>query len=448
MKKCSVCCVSNATITLLLSLALLLGACGDDATLPTPADISMGQAAITLTGLNDDMNGMEVQLRNITTNSVFTQQTDQQGTAVFNVATGLYEASVSASRNDNGQAYIYNGTSGQLTVHKGQTVTASVAMKRAVISQLVIKELYCGGCMPDVGTTAFHYDKCIVLYNNSAMPASLSDLCFGMGAPANAQATNENYTADGRLNYEDEGFIPVWNGIWYFPETLTVEPYGQVVVNVHGAINNTRTVTNSVNYANPDYYCMYDPESGYRNSNYYPHPFEGIPTSHYLKAVVFAQGNAWPLSNSAPALVMFQTHGVTPADFARNTANYWYDGGGTSAIDRCVKVPNNWVVDAIEVFQKGTESHKRLTADIDAGYVILTNKQGHSLYRNVDREATEALPENAGKLVYDYALGVDDSTDPSGIDAEASMRQGAHIIYQNTNNSTTDFHERKQCSLR
>ena len=56
--------------------------------------------------------------------------------------------------------------------------------------------------------------------------------------------------------------------------------------------------------------------------------------------------------------------------------------------------------------------------------------------------------ENAGKLVYDYALGVDDSTDPSGIDAEASIQKGAHIIYQNTNNATNDFHERQLCSLR
>jgi hypothetical protein len=45
-------------------------------------------------------------------------------------------------------------------------------------------------------------------------------------------------------------------------------------------------------------------------------------------------------------------------------------------------------------------------------------------------------------------LGVDDSTDPSGIDAEASIQKGAHIIYQNTNNATNDFHERQLCSLR
>jgi hypothetical protein len=323
-------------------------------------------------------------------------------------------------------------------------------MKRATISRLVIKELYCGGCMADDGVSSFQRDKCIILYNNSPEPASYDNLCFGVSAPANAQATNNNYLSDGRLNYEGEGFTPLWNGIWYFPSTLTIAPYSQVVVNVHGAIDNTQTYSQSVNYANADYYCMFDPESGYNSPTYCPTPSEVIPTSHYLKAVVYGQGNAWPLSVFSPALVLFQTKGVAPADFAQNNDNYWYDGGGTNIAKRCIKVPNSWVIDAIEVFSSdyATQCMKRLTADIDAGYVWMTNKKGHSIYRNVDQQATEALSENEGKLVYGYTLGVDDSTDPSGIDAEASIQKGAHIIYQNTNNATNDFHERQLCSLR
>ena len=49
-----------------------------------------------------------------------------------------------------------------------------------------------------------------------------------------------------------------------------------------------------------------------------------------------------------------------------------------------------------------------------------------------------------GKLVYNYALGAD----PSGIDAEESIRQGAHIVYHDWDNSSDDFHERLRCSLR
>lgn len=433
---------------ILLTSYLWLASCTEQAA----PSITLGEVAITLTGIDDDLSGLDVQLRNISTGCVFVETTNQQGTAMFRVAPGLYEASTSQARplGDN-EFYGFNGTSGQITVMKNQQTTTSIAMKRAVISRLVIKELYCGGCMADDGITPFYYDKYITLYNNSAEPASYDDLCFGMATPANAQANNKNYTKDGHLNYEGEGFTPLWNGIWYFPSTLTIEPYSQVVVNIHGAINNTLSYSQSVNFANADYYCMFDPESGYNNQRYCPTPSDMIPTSHYLKAAVYGQANAWPLSNSSPAIVLFQTKGVAPADFAANTVNYWYiTNSSTDAINRCVKVPNDWIIDAIEVFSSdyATSCVKRLTADIDAGYVWMTNKKGHAIYRNVDRQATEALLGNEGRLVYSYSLGVDNSTDPSGIDAEASRSKGAHIIYQNTNNATNDFHERQTCSLR
>ena len=412
--------------------------------------ITMGEVAITLTGIDDDLSGLDVRLRNINTGSIFVNTTNQQGVATFHVTPGVYEASSRQTRSAGGNEYYsYNGNSGQIAVIAGQT-QAFITMKRAVISRLVIKELYCGGCMADDGITPFFYDKYVILYNNSTEATSYDNLCFGIAAPANAQATNNNYTADGKLNYEGEGFTPLWNGIWYFPATLTIEPYSQVVVNIHGAINNTLSYSQSVNFANAEYYCMFDPESGYNNQRYCPTPSDMIPTSHYLKAAVYGQGNAWPFSNSSPAIILFQTKNVTPADFAANTANYWYDGGGSTAIKRCVKVPNDWIIDAIEVFSSdyATQCVKRLTADIDAGYVWMTNKKGHAIYRNVDRQETEKLPENEGKLIYSYSLGVDNSTDPSDIDAEASRNNGAHIIYKNSNNATNDFHERQTCSLR
>lgn len=440
------------TYIIMTAAMVCLTACGDDDdTFVGSEEISMGQVAIRLTGLDSSLADFEVQLRNTSTNSLFIEKTDNSGTATFDVTPGIYEASVQGSYSNEGIAYTFNGTSGIITVRNAMTTSITVEMKSAQTSQIVVKELYNGGCIMDDGVTKFQYDKCIILYNNSNQKASLSNLCIGEGSPSNAHAQNKNYDPEGKLTYEAEGFIPLWHGIWYFPEVLEIEPYSQVVINVHGAIDNTQTVSQSVNYANADYYCMYDPESGYNHTSYYPTPASVIPTSHYLKAVELGQGNGWALSVSAPALVIFQTHGMTPAEFANNTANQWYDGGNVgNQIWTCVKVPNEWIVDALEVFSSGYKdsSVKRLTADIDAGYVWLTNYQGHSLYRNVNKTATEALPENEGKLVYHYALGVDGSTDPSGIDAEASMKQGAHIIYQDTNNSSSDFHERQKCSLR
>lgn len=318
------------------------------------------------------------------------------------------------------------------------------------VDQILIKEVYNGGVMLDDGSKNFHFDKCIILYNNCPQQAVVNNLCFGFASPYNAQANNNNYGSNGKLTYEKDGFIPALNGIWYYPYSLVIEPYSQIVVNVHGAIDNTQTVTNSVNYANKDYYCMYDPESGYANTSYYPTPADAIPTSHYLKAVRLGLGNAWALSVTSPAPFIFQTKDAAPDVYANNTDNQWYDGGSHLESGLGIKVPVDWIIDGMEVFttSKPDDCQKRLTANVDAGYVWLTNQQGHTLYRNVDKEMTESLPENSGKLVYNYALGVGTSTDPSGIDAEASIKNGAHIVYQDTNNSSADFHERERCSLR
>ncbi len=116
-------------------------------------------------------------------------------------------------------------------------------------------------------------------------------------------------------------------------------------------------------------------------------------------------------------------------------------------------IPVEWILDGIEIFTSSSDKNqKRLTSKVDAGQTYLTNKQGYSSYRNVDKKATEAIKENAGKLVYNYNKGTltdnKNSTDPSGIDAEASVKNGAIIVYQDTNNSTNDFHQRKEASLK
>lgn len=318
------------------------------------------------------------------------------------------------------------------------------------VDQLIIKELYNGGCPKDGTTGYFQQDKGFVLYNNCPQQIVVNNLCVGFADPYNAHAMND-WIKDDKLLYADSAFIPALDGIWYFQEPLVLEPYSQIVVSCMGAIDNTQTYSQSVNYANPDYYAMYDPESGYKNTKYYPTPSDTIPASHYLKAYRLGQSNAWALSVTSPAFFIFQTKDVSPAEFASNPDNWTYEPGAQQTpVFRNLRVPNDWIIDGVEVYQtsKVSMSAKRLTDDVDAGYVKLTNRLGHSEYRNVDKEATEAIDDNAGKLVYNYSLGVDDSTDPSGIDAEASIKNGAKIVYMDTNNSTNDFHERQKFSVR
>ena len=385
---------------------------------------------------------IRVELKSISTNAIFVDSSDTQGRAHFEVTPGIYEASVSITRQQGNSLHVLNGTTGQIVINKQRQVI-SIDLMESRISQIVIKELYNGGVLKDDGTT-FMYDKSFILYNNSNTVVSLDNLCVGIVPPYNSQANSNWYGADGKLFYENKGYIPTTDGIWFFPEVLHINPYSQIVVNVHGAIDNTQTYPQSVNYANADYYCMYDPEHGYTNTNYYPTPADVIPTSHYLKAIKIGTSNAWALSISSPALILFQTHDVSPRDFATNVSNQSYTPGAAQTdVFKVVKIPTEWIIDGLDVFSAtSTGNKKRLTPMVDAGYVSLTNQHGHTLYRNVDKETTEALPENKGKLVYGYP------EDPSGIDAEASIRNGAHIIYLDTNNSSNDFHERLSCSLK
>lgn len=339
-----------------------------------------------------------------------------------------------------------DGTTDTLATGKVKSVSFAVADQNT--ESIIIKELYNGGCPMDQGTSFFQADKGLILYNNSPEVAVANNLCVGMISPYNSNATNSWYK-DGSLTYTDT--IPAATGIWYFQQPVILQPFEQRVVSVNGAINNTASNSQSIDYAHSAYYAMYDPESGFKNTKYYPTPSDSIPVSHYLKAVEYGMGNAWPLSVTSPGLFIFQVKGTTPKAYATNSDNYIYEPGrATTAIYRNLKVPTAWIIDGVEVFvNANANNQKRMPSSIDAGYVSLTNKLGHSLYRNVDTDATKELPENNGKLVYNYSKAVNAANNgESVIDAEASIRNGAHIIYEDTNNSSNDFHERTQFSLR
>ncbi len=330
------------------------------------------------------------------------------------------------------------------------TVDLNLVASRA--GQILIKEIYSGGCQKD-GSGAYQFDKYMVICNNSDQRAEIRNFCVGMAGPYNANATINNYV-DGKLYYADAGYTPSICAFWYLRKDLVLEPWASATIVLCGAINHTTTYTNSVDLSQADY-CTYDPEV-FPNTSYYPAPSESIPSENYFKATFYGQGNAWPVSVFGPALFIFSTGDEDPHAWGQNTDNrYYFPGKENSPIYACAKIPNEWILDAVDVFSSEyvTESKPRFPVVLETGYAVLTRSQGYSIYRNVDKEATEALADNEGKIVYGYSLGTTDykgaqSTDPSGIDAEASIRNGAHIVYSDTNNSSNDFHQRAKASLK
>lgn len=378
----------------------------------------------------------------------YNAMTDNSGKAVFTVPTGIYEVSATDKRKATGKTIVYTGVQSGVAVTEIASAPILLNLVESRISQIVIKEVYNGGCQKDDGSGTFSYDKYIVLYNNSDESAELKDLCIAMTLPYNSTITNSDIQ-NGSLFYEAEGWIPAGLGYFYFKNEKSLNPGEQVVIALNNANDNTHTYSNSVDLSNPEYCVTYEPEV-YTNPTYHPAPSANIPTSNYLPGFKYGTGNAWAFSNTSPALFIFVPENSTPEAFAADASNVSLYNGSATQVRK--KVPVSWILDGVEIFKQGaTNNVKRFTSAVDAGSVQLTAGYGYTLYRNVDREATEAIAENAGKLVYNYALGTtaqNGTTDPSGMDAEASIRLGARIIYLDTNNSSGDFHQRARASLK
>ncbi|MFA4868948.1 MAG: DUF4876 domain-containing protein [Pedobacter sp.] len=377
--------------------------------------------------------------------TVFEGITDAQGKVIIDVPSDVYDIASSETRKSGANVYNYNAlNTNQVIVSNwkdGDVITMKLQESKS--SQLVLKEVFVGGTPFDNGAGTFNYDCYVIIYNNSEFPCVTNNLCIAAIGPANAHATNNFYGTDGKLIYENEGYIPAAGGFWYFTQPLTLQPGEQAVVALYQAVDNTQTHSKSINLANPSYYAMYDMASTYKNTTYYKSPSALIPTSQYLKAVSYSTGNAWVPSVLSPGVFIFEPQGITPAAIGSDAS--------LTVLNSNKKIPVDWVLDGVETYLLNNgNSKKRFLATVDAGYVYHINKIGYSVYRNVDEEATLEIPENAGKIVYGYNLGTVDiggSTDPSKINAEESIKRGARIIYKDSNNSSNDMHLRLKASL-
>lgn len=374
----------------------------------------------------DEIGETDTILITLTANNgcIYKQKTAGSATAQFRLPAGIYQVSASGIHEEEYNRIVWNGNMADLIVdyREGETqqMAYSVNITKTIIdvsNPLLIKELYVGGCQKNDGSGKYLTDKCIILYNNSAYPKSLDNVCIGMVEPYNAESNSHPFLNDGVLDYEAGNWIPAINGFWYFQDGEVLQPYSELVVAMNGAIDYTLTYKNSINYANEAYYVLYDPEtsgvdgSKYNNTSYYPSPSYLIPSQHRLKAVKYGSGNAWPVSSTSPAMILFQIKDTTPQEFIKDNIVYPESKQGNLA-SACARIPREWVIDAVEVFKaQDNGCKKRLTSDLDNGNITLTGGYGHSLIRKSHTNA-------AGK-----------------------------VIYEDTNNSTNDFMEIVNCTL-
>lgn len=357
--------------------------------------------------------GVTVEIEDIDRGNSYTSKTDKNGTVRFSLTKGIYRIQIS----DKAEQDIFNGLADKVKFVNGD-LALNLPLVHSRSGDIVIKEIYCGGCtkLPFEGN--YQSDKYMILHNNTSETQYLDGLCFGSLDPYNSQATNVWVTQDestGATIFPD--FLPVAQCVWQFGgtgQTFPLAPGEDAVVVICGAIDHAAQYPQSVNLNKPGYFVCYNPVY-FWNTLYHPAPGDQITPDHYLNVVIkTGQANAYTFSVFSPATVLFKAKDTTIQDFVSQADNVIQKPGST--VDRIVKVPVDWVLDAVEIYYGGSSNNmKRMPPSVDAGYVTQSALyDGRTLYRHTDEEAS---------------------------------REAGYEILEDTNNSSSDFYEREKQSL-
>ena len=355
----------------------------------------------------------DVLVEDMDNGSRYSGRTDMEGNAEFNLPDGLYRVNLSGR----GDGMVFNASADKVVLSGGtRTLSLSISVSKA--GSIVIKEVYCGGCkkLPEEGN--YQADQYIILHNNHFETCHLDGLCFGTLSPYNSMGSNPWITTDpetGESTLPD--FVPVIQAVWQFPgdgDDFPLAPGEDAVVCLGGAIDHAAQYPLSVNLNKPDYFVCYN-TTYFPNTSYHPAPGSNVSVERYLDVVIkMGIANAYTVSISSPAIVLFRAEGVSIQDHVTDPDNITPVPGSMS--DNVVKIPFEWIQDAVEVFDaRSNDNKKRLVPSLDAGYVLQTDSfLGRSLMRRVD---------------------------------EAASAYSGYEVLADTNNSLNDFYETEKQSL-
>ncbi len=352
-----------------------------------------------------DLSGVRIVIRNVNDDSSYEAVCDASGNASLLLPNGLYRATAGTVIYDER----YNASKGGIVLN-GTALAMDLQLNRIFTGDILIKEIYCGGCMklPEEGT--YQSDAYIILHNNTDHTVWLDSLCFGTLDPYNSNSA--------AVWDEDIEFSPVIQAVWQFPGDGTSYPLEKgedAVVAIYGAIDHTAHYPLSVNLNREDVFTCYSP-TYFPNTTYHPAPGDKVSRDRFLNVVIkTGQSNAYTFSINSPAVVIFRAQGQTIQEFVAGSDNVIYKPG--SSRDRVVCVPNGWIVDGVEVFNgQSSSNRKRMNSAIDASYVTLSNvHEGRTLMRRIN---------------------------------EARSQQLGYEVLVDTNDSDNDFYERETQSLK
>ena len=356
-------------------------------------------------------SGVAVSFQDVNNGNSYTFKTNAFGRVSGKVSDGNYRVIVSDRISD----FVFNGSVDKVII-ADKDISLNVPLIQSFSGPLVIKEIYCGGCQMYPLEGEYQSDKYIIIHNNDVNVQYLDGLCFATLDPYNSTAQNVWLTTDpGTGERVLPDFVPIIQAIWQFGgdgDDFPLQPGEDAVLCCCGAIDHTVMYPLSVNLNKPGYVVCYN-STYFPNTLYHPAPGTNISQDRILDVVIkLGQSNAYTLSISSPAVVLFRAQETTIQEFVQQAENITDKPGSK---DRIVKLPPEWVIDAVEVFTPGSNNTKRLRTELDAGYVTLSGTfMGHSLFRKTDEQATTTL---------------------------------GYEVLQDTNNSQNDFYELERASL-
>lgn len=350
-----------------------------------------------------DKSGVNVKLFNTITGLTYNVVTDASGVAVSNVEYGFYEAIAQKKYHIGSEVRVVNGRIENmiLTPENGDNKDFySMNLISAVLPQLVIKEIYYAGCLDDMGNN-YNKDTYISIYNNSSEEASLDSLCIGCVNPLTSASKSTFVKEDGSLMDQ----LPLAYLAWQVPSgsAKVLKPGEEVIIAIN-AVNHAQRAGNSVNLAVADY-AFWDSDLTKEEV-----PAPGVvPLYKFWKE---GTSTAFSVSQTGPAMILFKIKGTNAAEFAGNPDNLMKDPAKPNVNTRYLMIPSDWVVDGVECVISQTQANKRLTTNVDAGFIFIENRnQGLAVVRKVE------------------------------------SIEGGRVVYMDTNNSSEDF-EIKSASLK
>ncbi len=341
----------------------------------------------------------EVVVRNVQTGREYTQQTDENGMATFDVRGGNYDLVVSFQEKHQieidgypaEKTLLFSGSLfGELIME--DNISLSINTEYSIESEgFIIKELYSSGSRTPEGKS-YGADKFVEIYNNTDQVLYSDGLCFGAVRYTKTYEPTPWIDDDGNLLPR----IPLWSFVVIVPgsgQDYPIQPGESFVIALSGLNHrdDPNGNPNSIDLSGSAWE-MYVEDGKYVD----------VPGVSNCLMQRITQGSAMIMDVRGMVCILFRLPSDDYEEIFTDANNFMIEPGGSY---NCFMVPYSWVIDGVEnpeLDDRGV--YKRLPNSIDVGYI-----QHRGSYEGVSikRKVKEVI--------------------------------NGRTIYQDTNNSTNDF---------